>query len=263
MTDELQSFISQMNYLTPIRYTSGNIVEYDIRSANITMLRKYGMIDNNYYQYLNSLPKLNREVEIGKLIKTNREYYDIIQKGIINAKIELFQKNRINPASVVRIANDAVYINSSVRLQYTTFDDVEFRIKSISSVMLVLKKIIIFYWRTNEGINIDALGLGDNNSLHYDYLLGFIAQIIDCVEMSSAKDALDMFTQFYEEYINLRLDKYFYRELRPESMFRYKYTAFLATEINDVKDVDIGYNLYILRELYSIQLEKYNAEIRR
>ena len=77
--NSIEQLAEAMSYITPLNYISGRIVEYDIASANINMLYKYNMIDINYYNYLKSLPKINREVEIGKLIRSDSNYYNIIK----------------------------------------------------------------------------------------------------------------------------------------------------------------------------------------
>lgn len=260
---ELDKFISRIDYVTPLRYVSGRIVEYDIRSANITMLYKYGLINDEYYSYLNKLPKYNREVDVGLLIMRSSNFYNTIASGIVEAKKKLFYSNKINPDTVVRIANDAVYINSFLDLTYTKFDDVEFKVKSITSVMMRLKDLIIFYWYNENGMNIDIIGMKNSQYLHLNYMISFIAQVIYYLERVSAKEAVSFVCQFYDDYINLKLEKEFYRELNPASMYKYKNSLFYMTNIENINEIDIGYNLYLIREIYSIVLEKYNLEIRR
>lgn len=260
---ELDKFISQHSYITPLRYVSGRIVEYDIKSANITMLRKYHMIDDNCYNYLRNLPKINREIEVGLMIRENPKFLEVINNGIIEAKKQLFYKNKINPDSVIRIANDAVYINSSLDLPYTTFDDVIFKIKSVSSAIMKINRLLFLYWYSNQNININVIGLGKSQELHSNYMIGFIAQVINYIEIVSIKDALSFVTQFIDDYINLKLDKHFYRELTPESLYKCKNSSFYMSDIDNLNDIDIGYNFYLLREIYSIVLEKYNIQIRR
>ena len=209
-------------------------------------------------------PKINREVEVGLLIKSDYSYYTTIQEGIKNAKKMLFTSNNVDSASIVRIANDAVYINGSVDLQYRKFDDVEFKIKSISNVMVNLSNnIIIFVWYNDDGLNIDVKGLKPEiQELHNEYILSVIASTIDLVERSSISDALSYLSKFIDDYLNLRLDKYFYRELNPSSHFHYKYSNFYFDNIEDINDIDINYNLIILRELWGILIEKYNVGIK-
>ena len=126
LSRELSSLAKQINYVCPNRFVSGQIIEYDIRQANINILYKYKIIDEKYYNYLAHVPKIQREVIIGNLIKQDKNKYNIIQKGIKEAKCQLFEANNIKEYEVVRIANDAVYVNRSGGLQYTIFDGIEF-----------------------------------------------------------------------------------------------------------------------------------------
>lgn len=259
--DEITNFISSnQNYLAPQKYISGRITEYDISQANINMLIHYGKIDRKQYEYLSKLPKHYREVEVGLLIKQDIEYYNCIEQGIIAFKIKLFEYNKIDISEVVRIANDAVFINRSTDLKYTLFDNVLFKKKSVYNSMIVLDRIIVFFWYDNNGMNIEVKGLNENAKLlHLDYMLSFIANVMYLIERVSINDAIRFVSEFYDEYINLRLPIEYYRELNPESLYKHKETDFYLFDIS-IDDVDINYNLYIIREIWSILLTKYNVK---
>ena len=257
--NSIEELINSITYETPSRYTSGRIVEYDIKSANITMLHKYGKISDRYYKYLSVLPKFDREKEIGLLIRNDSSYYDCIKKGISEAKRLLFESNNIQFNSVVRIANDAVYVNSSVDLQYTIFGDVVFKQKSIHQVMMKLYNLIIFFGYNIDGdYNLDIIGINNKNLELHSAMLSVIANIIHLLERVSPKDAIQYINEFYIDYINFNLPKEFYRELNATSMYKYSNTKFYLSDIQDVHDIDINYNLYLLRELYAMALEKFN-----
>lgn len=259
MTSELEKLASATSYITPSRYISGRIVEYDIRAANITMLRKYNAITEEYFNFLLSLPKHNREVEIGLLINTDIKYFNIIRDGILDAKKKLFVANNINPLSIVRIANDAVFINSSNDLKFTVFDNVIFKQKSISNSMIKLDKLIIFFSYIGENLNIITKGIKPEiQKLHENFMLTFIANILYLLERVSPIDALNCINEFYEDYVNLRLPIEYYRELNDKSYYKYKYQGYYLSTVSDINDIDINYNLFILRELWSIVLEKCN-----
>lgn len=260
MSIESIQLAERTSYLTPSRYVSGRIVEYDIKSANITMLRKYNAIDDKYFNFLSNLPKQNREIEIGLLIKQDIKYFNIIKNGIMEAKKKLFEYNNIEIPSIVRIANDAVYISSSNDLLYTQFDDVLFVKKSISSSMIKLNNLLIFLsYNIYDELNINIKGIKEENQiLHAEFMITFIANILYLIERVSPIDALNTLNQFYDDYINLRLPKEYYREFNSSSYYKYKYGNFYLSEVQDLNDIDINYNLFILRELWSIVLEKCN-----
>ena len=56
------------------------------------------------------------------MIKEDKKIYNIIQKGIKESKVQLFDANDIKSYEVIRIANDAVYVNRINGLKYTEFD---------------------------------------------------------------------------------------------------------------------------------------------
>lgn len=263
MNSELEEVLEQTSYNHPSRYISGRIVEYDIKAANINTLYEAGAIDDKLYNYLLFLPKKDREVYIGKLIKTDHRYYDCIQNGIKSAKKKLIYSNgNIEVSDIVRIANDAVYINKSYDLCNTKFGNIEFKKSKPYSSMIRLQTkfndLIIFFYYNDEGINIDVKGINkEYQLLHVDYMLTFIANVIYNLERVSIEDALNLVTSFYEDYISMKLPLGYYRELNYVSLYRLKYVNY-AVENPSNEEIDINFNLYIIRDLYSIILELYN-----
>ena len=145
MNNNVSSIVSKLSYFTPSRYISGRIVEYDIKSANITMLKVANVISEETYQYLQSLPKMSREIEIGLLIKSNPAIFKAISSGIEKYKLKFAEANNIDENRIVRVANDAIYLNTPVDLKYTIFDNiVEFKKKSIYDVAIKINNVIIF-----------------------------------------------------------------------------------------------------------------------
>lgn len=265
--DEIKNIISKQNYLTPSRYISGRIVEYDIKSANISVLRNNNIITQEDYEYLSSLPKILREKEIGLRELADPSIYTSIQKGINEAKNNLVSFNDINVEQIVRIANDAVYINSNINLNYLKFGDyIEFKPKSEYNIFCNLNKIIIFCRFENNGnIHIDIKGIGDNIKLHENYMIYTIISTITLLERSGVNDALDYLNEICESYLKRELPVGYYREFNSDSLYRTLYASlgmfpYGLMEIQEEQkyDIDINYNYVILRELWSILFEIYN-----
>ena len=112
MNNNVSSIVSKLSYFTPSRYISGRIVEYDIKSANITMLKVSNVISEETYQYLQSLPKISREIEIGLLIRSNPAIFKAISSGIEKYKLKFAEANNIDENRIVRVANDAIYLKT-------------------------------------------------------------------------------------------------------------------------------------------------------
>lgn len=260
MIDEsLKKILMSKNYAGQ-RYTSGRIVEYDISKCNISMLRKYGAIDNDSFTFLLGLPKFAREKEIGLMEIYNPKLYEIIDNGTVEAKLKLAELNNIQINEIVRIANDAIYVNRFTDLPYTKLDNfVEFKMKSICSVVLfITNNISIYYNRDNSNgqISLDIKGLGNNAILHQNHFSSFLATVITLLEYSSIEDCTKFITEFYNDYINKRLDINFYREFNPESMFSIKNSGYYLSQVDSLDLVDIKFNMNIIREIWGIILER-------
>ena len=261
LSREQISLAKQVNYIIDNRYVAGNIIEYDIRQANINILYKYGIIDNNNYNYLRNLPKINREIIVGNMIKNDKQIYTTIQKGIKEAKVNLFDANSIQEYEVVRIANDAVYINRIGNLKHTKFDNIEFVPKSISNCFVRLKSIL-FFINFGNNINVDIKGLGEDYSIHEPFI-SIIVNIINELQYAGVKQAMKSLEYFIDDYVNKRLDVSYYRELTPGGNYRVIGGEFFINNLPQLtNDIDIEYNFYILRELSSILYEIYTSTYR-
>lgn len=258
-------------YLTPHRLLMGvNIYEYDIRQANINVLYSYDSISYEEYRRLSESSKMYREIAIGKMEAYRDDVYSTIQKGIIEAKRQLITTNNVSSDNIVRIANDAIYIISSYPLKYTKFQlnpqkahEVEFVCKNCFQDYLHLRDVCVFLYKMeNEDIDVDVKGLGKYINLHEPFL-EFLVDTIMYKKMTYDSGVWNHFIDFYKDYINRRLDISYYREFNAGSSFRLRRVEgkervvpfnIMSPEGLSVNDIDIGYNLSLLRELYSIIL---------
>lgn len=247
-----------VNYRSDLKFIHSRFIrEYDIRKANISILYKYGVIDLNTYNNLFKSSREKRQIEIGLMEKQNPKIYDILAKGIIQAKKDLFLSNHIQDSSVLSIKNDAVFILDE-KLKYTTFDSglIEFVNKNTYTSFVSLNKIELYYGfnKVDNTEVVDVKGIGKNLYLHRNYMVDFIVYILNCIESGEISDALSSFTDFYKDYIELNLSIGYYREFNSASLYKLKgidYTVSHLEENTNKNCLDISYNLYILRELYS------------
>ena len=255
-----ESIISKVTYITDEPYVYGVIRELDIKAANINTLFRNGSIDEREYNYLQELPKKDREVYIGLKIQSNKSLYDAIQNGIVEAKCWLSEVNNLQEGEIVRVANDAVYVKRSSPLQFLKYDNIEFVEKSIYSSMLNLNGILLFFsYNSNGELNVDVKGINENElQYHNGYILSIIGQTIYLLQRSSSRDAMMFISDFYERYINRQLSVEMYRPFDKSSAYQiYGFICYDKPKQEAIKDLDIRYNLNILRILYGIVLEEY------
>lgn len=259
----------RVNYIIDQEYINNTyIYEYDIRAANVSVLRAYEKIDNDTYAKYLSMPKSLREYNIGMLIREEKErfntstVYDTIKSGIEEAKHQLFEQNNLQDSQIIRIASDAVYVSDNIGkvLQHTVVElgkgFVEFKVNGPWNTMVKFPmNTILFMGYTPDGdYNISVKGI-DNSLLElHEPLLGFICRILFYIEHYSKKDTLIVYKDFYDKYINRELPIEYYREFNSGSSYRLQNSGIGSRFLDQkyLEHVDISYNNYILRTLYRI-----------
>lgn len=265
----MNDLYKKTNYLVDIPLLiNANIIEYDISSANITMLLSYGLITQEEYFTYKKMDKMLREISIGKRGRNpdgtmNQEGLAIqkcINDGIIEAKRQLFEKNNLREESIVRIAKDAVYVNNQ-QVPYTIFDLnnngvlTTFVPKNNYNIMINLNKLVTIFIKDNpldDSLNVTVVGINDALVPLHSAFLEFICNLVSNIQRSGKEYTFNQYNDFYENYINMRLPIEYYREFNSNSGYRLKDVHYTMDNIpyNYKDKLDINYNLGILRTLY-------------
>lgn len=260
---------------------NANILEYDLSKANINALYSYGFLNDSEYSLLYELDKRSREIVIGKKIATkaddNNPYSDeeidykmkmagAIKDGIMNAKRMLFESNNIKDEDVIRIANDAVYVNTPNPLSYTSFDInnngkfLTFNLKNTFNIVLNLKRVSIFILDDplSDSLNVDIKGINDELLYLHEPFIQFICEILSSMQTSDKPHTLQLFNSFYEPYIKRELPIEYYREFNFNSGYQINGCNYIVSDITekDKDKISIDYNLSILREMYALILNR-------
>lgn len=242
------------NYLTSLPLIQNRIYEYDIRSANVSMLRASGKVKESTLQQLEALDKDAREKAVGKMIRQNRKFYKIISEGIRKARETLFRENQIQDHEVLSIKNDAVFIIGR-KLRYTQFGDIEFRVKGQYTLFQQFNKIEFYYDRRHR--RVDIKGVSDKVVMEEDHQKGmmvFFDTVFNYVCTDRRKELREYLIQFVDDYKTKTLPHYYYRELNSDNVYRtiveLSGFSFNLIEIGD-ENLDIinpiyNYNRYIL-----------------
>ena len=262
------------NYLTDRKIISGSyITEYDISKANINILYSYNIISKELYNQLLRVDKQIREEYIGKQILKEQGYgkiknpsitYDTIKNGIIESKRRLFESNNISDIEIIRIANDAVYVERPLILQNTSFDlnnnqrIITFNNKGTYTSFIQLNQVIIFFASNNDEYKLDVKGISNELLPLHESFLSFICEMLYYLERIDKKTVILKYEEFYKQYIELKLPIDYYREFNSNSGYRIKGSRFITRFLDDkyFDKIDISYNNFILRQIYSYILSK-------
>lgn len=258
------------NYLLQVPYLiAHHIYEYDIQKANISVLRQLNLIDEEYYQRLYKLPRMQRQVEIGYLIKYTDGLGDKLADGIASFRKKFFESNNIEDEDILSIKNDAIFVIDKTPT-VLEFGKVKFIKKNSYTTFIKLNNIEVYFeYNTIEGTaSLDIKGISDKKlELHHQYMASIIADIIYYIETGDIESGLTYLSDFYNKYIERKLPYEYYRNFNSDSDYTISANGTLYSVPNCTSDsmfraLDISVNLNVLRELYGYLTNIYFSKSR-
>lgn len=244
------------------------IYEYDLSKANINTLLSQGVITKEKYDNLYYMNRNERQIQIGLMIRENKDIGKAIKDGIRDAKRMLFDTNNIQDWEVLTIKNDAVFIIGR-ELQHTKFGNYNFIQKNKYTIYLQLNEYEIYYYDRFDpqgqlDINIDVKGLNDSLlPLHEHGILELICYVCFELQRGSIGDVLSYVTNLYQDYLFRRLPLEYYREFNFKSQYVIKteFSIFYFDHISkdNIQYIDINCNLQLIRTLIQIISSIYHS----
>lgn len=260
----MNELYKNIRYTAPYNYLINyNIIEFDLEKANISALYEEKYFNKNEYEYYYNLPKQDREVLIGKLIKTKPEIYQIIQAGIINAKRMFFESNNIQIQNILYIDNDSITLayDQKDNLNFITkFSNIyNFKCKNIYTSFLRLYGIDFLYFNNNikelyrlKNCNQELL---INN--HKNGFLDLLLTILYSGQFDKLSNTICFISNIYKQYVNKSLPIIYYKEFNNISKYKIlsgsnSITYYINNDIDQyyLKNINITYNASILQLLY-------------
>ena len=254
-------------YIAPYKYLiNRDIREYDISKANISILRESNVMDDSKYQYFYNLPKKEREIKIGLMIRKDRNIQNILNSGFVESRRIFFEKNDINDMNILYIDKDSIttidqLVNSPQISKYIYFSN-----KNKYTSFYRLGGIDFLYYNDNSNETFRFKNVNKDFILenHKEYLIDFLLSLAYTAQ-NNLLDAINMITIFYEQYTNLKLEFGFYKEFNQSSNFKilsnsnvYQwYSTAISQSMISKETLDISYNAWLLRELYKDLLNEY------
>lgn len=239
-------------YTLPIDFVIHEIYEYDISKANISILLECSKIDINRYNYLASLPKIERQIQIGMMQK-DKDILEALNKGFEQARLNLINANLIQDDEIISIKKDAIFVTRP--LEYTKFGYVKFNPKNRYQMMINMRQfhIELYY----DGYNkLDVKGIRDDIlPLHAKHYVPTLIQLLNLVLSKNYTHAINYISHFIDDYNDGLLEPGFYREFNANSKFKINagnrsfYLDMMVND-NDVRCLDKSYNQALNRELY-------------
>lgn len=210
--------------LNPI--INSNIIEYDIKSGNTSVMKYFHLRPDVLIENLNRLDKKGRVVEIGKMMREDRHFSKNLEDSF-NKMIQIFlDENHLDKETdVISIKRDAVFVKDKI-IKNTVFGDgiVKFIPKNTYVGFLGIKQYE--FWIKEDpksfDFSVDVKGMNDENiKKHRDGILSMISHIYSsCVMCGMDRYQINQFmSDLVRSYKAKELDFPYYREFNGESMF--------------------------------------------
>ncbi|MCY7008061.1 hypothetical protein OCK72_05245 [Fusobacterium simiae] len=190
-------------------FTKRNIYEYDIYKANISCLLEMGEINQEQYNMLSSIPKVERSKFVNSFERLEKDTATDYRKFVVKA-LEKFKKlNDIKEENIIEIAFDAIWLDKEVdNLQVT--DNIKFTCKRKATSILEIKKVK-FYFNSVDNTFFQR-GLGKKESPWFE----IIKEYMRLSEIEDTGNLKKFINDFKEKYVDKELDDNFYQRLIPK-----------------------------------------------
>jgi hypothetical protein len=216
-----------------LMYVKDEIIEYDIKSCNISILSNSNMISPEDYYKIDKMPKKQRVIHIGNLIKydRNNQIYQVLKSEIDKRVNTFIQVNELDEfLDIMLRVNDAIYTYRTC--DTTMIDGVEFVEKNRYTSCIKLANAITFLYDSTSD-TLDVKGINDKKMVLHKAMLTQIKKFMRLKELNRTEALYNAMHDFIEKYKNRELPISFYRDLSPSGTFVLDYSKYFVTKLDD------------------------------
>jgi hypothetical protein len=252
-------------YSAPYQYLiNRNIQEYDISKANISILLDMGYIKKEDYDYLYNLPKHQREIKVGLMMRSDQNMIKVLNHGFIKARQLFFEQNSINDMNVLYIDKDSItLIDTSIKTIQVS-DHIKFVPKSSYTSLYRLGQIDFLYFNNgrDESYRFKYVNQEMLEKYHAGFFIDFLLFIAEEAQIKSSVECINIVRNFYNQYVSKSLDIRYYREFN--QICKYKVlnsNYYLEVDDSSISEiVDISYNARVIQDIYKVLCNEYFKE---
>lgn len=228
------------------------IIEWDIRSANTSIMRYYNLAPDSIISEFSKMKKDKRTEAVGKYMRMNPDFGAKLEKGFSDIVDLFIMENKLDiDKDIVGIARDAVFVRNKP-IRYHTFGNVEFTNKNSYQNYLYLPRYRFFLNKDT----IDVKGIGDESlQYHQNGVLTFIRASLEA--SSNVRTSILFLKDYASMYKKRELIYDAYREFNGDSKYRVNLfgSEVLLDDIDDdlLECTNISYNyIYIYMETLKV-----------
>lgn len=229
--------------------TNAEIVEWDIRSGNTSIMKEYKLAPYNTIARLEKMSKSERVIAVGKIMQVNKEFSKKLEDGFNDAVNRFIEANDLSrDIDIISIKRDAVYtINKNISTTKIG-SHIDFIPKNMYHAYVYLEGKEFYFKKNWDNESIDVKGMNDKLlPRHHNGIHQMLIQVINLLKKPDDCEAHQYMHEFVDAYKKRELDLDFYRAYNEESKF-YVNVGDDETVLFDVitedmlPQVDIRYN---------------------
>lgn len=211
---------------------NSEIVEWDIKSANLSLIKEYELLSNDKIEKIEEMDKKERVIYVGKQMRKDKVFSKKLESLFDTVVNDFIEINSLDKGyDIVSIKRDAVYVVNK-EIKYSNLGKhITFLPKNNYSAFLFLNQYEFY-----KGNKFDVKGMSDELlPLHENGMICFINDVFDIASKSNMnKKKIHMYLSDYvKAYKNRELQYDHYREFGKET---FKYTLF--NNIMDIESID-------------------------
>lgn len=222
---------------------NSSITEFDIKSANTSLMRKYSLASDEVIQRLEKLPKEKREVAVGLMCQKDKVLSKRLTEAFDDIVNEFIVTNDLDDTDILTIKKDAIFVIRPRNIQQK-FGPVFFAEKNHYTDFIQISN---FEFYLNDDV-IHVKGLQKSAEKHTNGILYLIKDIVSiCNKTAMNMKIINTYlADLCISYKLKNLDFEMYREFNQDSMFSVFIDGerYLMDTIDEtyMEDLDIRYN---------------------
>lgn len=204
MESEMYTKTLWMNDKNPYVFRK-NIVEYDMRSASLSVSRRFHLLDDRLLDQLERMPKEDRTKKVGLIQRDDKEFSEKMINAVLQTRKEFLQTNHIEEDQIIALHSDAIMFIQKSDIT-DNIDGVQFVKKNNWSSYIRYDRVEMFY---GDGI-ITYKGIP--KPMLYQHTMGICRYLLKIFEMLEEGDdsIFPYIRKFQQKYLQDKFPEYYY-----------------------------------------------------
>jgi hypothetical protein len=225
------------------------IVEIDMVSAGMTVIRIDGLVPPDVLARLEAMPKRETSVAVGKLSRT-REHAGLsgaVTEGIRRRMELILLENGYAADEILAVKRDAVYVVGRSPSRLVLPDGTAFKIKGAYNAFARLGNVEVYAVPRRGTADVKGMDAEDAD-LHRPFILRMVLDFLAMVAAGRVDEAASTLARFRSDYVRRLLPVGFYREFGASAGLQLRTPGGVAYQVRGaagipIDELDIAFNV--------------------